>query len=158
MRRGARACAALGLAACAAAVQAAPALRAEAVTLRLGSPPENALAFMQLKAGRDLFDIRAASPFAASVAVRQMVRAGGLVTIEPVPGFSMKAKETAVLALAPGRRHLLLRGVRHGLRDGQDIPLTFTYALEPGGRRYSIQVPARVIGPRRSAKDAQDIH
>ncbi|RZS84852.1 copper chaperone PCu(A)C [Pigmentiphaga kullae] len=149
---------ALALVASTTAVQAAPALSVDTARVRLGSPPDSALAFMQLRAGRNLFDIRVASPFAASVAVREMVRAGGQITIEPVPDFSMKTQETATLELAPGHRHLLLRGVKPGLRDRRQIPLTLTYALEPGGRRHSIQVPARVIGPRRGADDALDIH
>ncbi len=68
----------------------------------------------------------AASPVAATVTLHESRSVGGMMTMRPVAALAIPPGGS--VALAPGRYHLMLEGLKRPLVSGQRAPLTLTFA------------------------------
>ena len=79
------------------------------------------------------------TPKAARVSLHRSQMSGGMMSMRPVPDGLALAPGTTV-ALAPRGYHLMLNGLRGGLRAGETYPLTLRFAH---ARPLTVQVKVR---------------
>lgn len=87
--------------------------------------------------------VGAATPVAASAGLHQSMRMGAMMSMQPVPG-GLSLAPGATVTLAPGGYHLMLEGLKHGLRVGQRYPLTLRFAY---AKPMTVQVEVRPTAP-----------
>ena len=82
------------------------------------------------------------TPKAARVSLHRSQMSGGMMSMQPLPD-GLALAPGATVALAPGGYHLMLTGLRGGLRAGETYPLTLRFAH---ARPLTVQVQVRA-GP-----------
>ena len=87
--------------------------------------------------------IGADSPKAARVSLHRSSMAGGVMTMQAMPG-GLDLPPGRSVALAPGGYHLMLEGLRSGLKAGDHYPLTVRFAHSPP---RTVQVEVRPASP-----------
>jgi hypothetical protein len=70
--------------------------------------------------------IAVSSPRAASVEVHEMITEDAVMRMRALPALSISAHSEAILE--PGGTHLMFMGVSEPFSEGEDIPLTLTFA------------------------------
>ena len=69
----------------------------------------------------------ASTPAAANAELHQSSMSNGVMQMRPVPGGLPVSPGTPV-RLSPGGYHLMLTGLKAPLRQGEQFPITFTFA------------------------------
>jgi copper(I)-binding protein len=108
-----------------------------------------AAAYMTIENHSDSEDrlVSAASPLADKLQVHEMSMTNGIMKMREVLGGLVVPAHGSV-TLSPGRYHMMMIGVKHGLNKGDDIPVTLTF--QKGGS-VAASVPVLSIaasGPR----------
>lgn len=98
-------------------------------------------AFMRLTAARDLRLVGAHSPAAAHVEVHEMAMQGQTMRMRQIA--SLPLPKGRAVALAPGRYHLMLIGLKRPLRAGEKVALTLILE-DAAGQRSEQDVQAEV--------------
>jgi len=82
-----------------------------------------------------------ASPVAGEAELHEMRMSGDVMEMRALPSLPLKAGE--VLKLAPGGRHVMLKGLKRPLLAGDTVPLTLHFKTNKG-QRFEVQVDAAV--------------
>jgi periplasmic copper chaperone A len=90
--------------------------------------------------------VSASSPAIGRVSLHRSTMTAGVMRMEPVPEGLALAPNRPV-ALKPGSYHLMLSGLKGGLKLGQSYPMTFRFAHS---RPVTVQVEVRA-GPEMGA-------
>ena len=137
----------LALAALLAAVTAQAAVAGPITVRGAWSRPEaaglpTAVAYMTLANRSGAADrlVGASTPRAARVSLHRSQMSGGMMSMQPVPD-GLALAPGATVALAPGGYHLMLNGLRGGLKAGEAYPLTLRFA-HAGPLTVQVQVRA----------------
>jgi len=133
-----------------AAVPAANAADVRAGELTLGSawaratPPgiKVGAAYLAIRNASDRSDrlLSVSSPRATSVEVHATIRDMDTVRMQRIDPLHVGARET--VKLEPNGKHLMLMGLKQPLKEGEQLPLTFTFE-----RAGKVTVRARVVAP-----------
>lgn len=125
-------------------------LHASAETLRVeqayvrGLPPgqTTTAAFMTLvnQGDKDVVIDGGASPLAERVEIHAHRHDGGMMRMEQVPSITVKSGGQFVLA--PGQYHLMLIGLQHTPREGEQVPLRL---LSGDDTVLDIELPVRSV-------------
>ena len=137
---------ALSLSLFAGAAHAAAAVEVHAAWSRPAAPGlQTGVAYMTLTNRGQADDrlIGAESPKAARVSLHLSSMAGGMMMMQPVTG-GLGLPPGRAVALSPGGYHLMLEGLKGGLRPGERYPLTVRFAHSPP---QTVQVEVRAVAP-----------
>lgn len=96
--------------------------------------------FMELKADADTRLVAAESQVAEHVEIHEMVMQNDVMRMRQIPALPLPAGQTVVLA--PGGHHIMLIGLAHQLKEGQQLAVTLVF--ERDGKRDSVQVQVPV--------------
>jgi len=89
--------------------------------------------------------IGAETPVAAHMTLHRTTMANGMMSMAAVPGGA-EIPPGGVLKIEPGGYHLMLEGLKGGLKAGAHFPATLTFA-HAGQVRIEVQVQAGSMGP-----------
>ena len=81
--------------------------------------------------------VAAQSPVAKQVQMHIEINDNGIMKMRPLPSIDVKGNAKATLA--PGGMHLMLIGLKHHLKSGQNFPLTLTFA-KAGSENVAVEV------------------
>jgi copper(I)-binding protein len=90
-----------------------------------------------------------ASPLAERIELHSMVMEGGVMKMRAEPSFTVPARGT--LTFAPGGNHLMLFGLKPGLKPGQKIPLVFSFG---SGMKLNVEAEVRGVTDAAPAADS----
>ena len=91
--------------------------------------------------------VGAASPYADTAEIHHTVHEAGIVRMSPVKAIELPAGET--VRLAPGGYHIMLRGLRRQLKQGESVPLTLRVESGKGSlRKIEVKVDVRAPAAR----------
>lgn len=122
----------------------APPVMASAAWLRSTvAGQQTSAAYVELTAREPLRLLGARSPLAARAELHQMVMAGGVMKMTPLPFLELHPGKT--LALRPGSYHLMLYGLQQPLAAGDWLPLQLQFETR-SKRRFTLDVRAQVRG------------
>jgi copper(I)-binding protein len=95
------------------------------------------------------------TPVAASASLHQTTTEGGIKRMRPVPVLPLAPGKS--VTFAPGGYHIMLMGLTHKLKAGEQFPLTLTFTHAPP---VTVQVQVTPVGaPAPSAMpDMPDMH
>jgi len=65
------------------------------------------------------------APIAASAELHETTRENGVMKMRPVEGLTLATDQP--VTLAPGGYHVMLMGLKHPLKAGEDFPLTLSF-------------------------------
>jgi copper(I)-binding protein len=104
-------------------------------------------AFMQLKSSKPVRLVAVSSPVAGRVEIHQMEMQGQTMRMHAVDGLDLPANQP--VNLAAGGYHIMLFDLRHQLKDGEQVPMTFSF-VDAGGKNaqrenVTVQVPVKPI-------------
>ena len=85
--------------------------------------------------------VAAQSPVAKQVQMHIEINDNGIMKMRPLPSIDVKGNGKATLA--PGGVHLMLVGLKHHLKSGQNFPLTLTFAK---GGKINVTVAVKKAG------------
>ncbi len=85
--------------------------------------------------------IGAATPVAASATLHQTTTDNGIKRMRPVPSLPLEAGKS--VTFAPGGYHIMLMGLTHKLKAGEQFPLTLTFTHAPP---LTVQVQVTRVG------------
>jgi periplasmic copper chaperone A len=92
------------------------------------------------------------TPAAKSAELHTMSMEGGVMKMRPLAGLDLPAGKP--VTLRPGQVHIMLRGLAHPLREGENFPLTLKFAKSPP-REVTVVVEAiGAMGPPGAAAGA----
>ena len=104
-------------------------------------------AFMQLKSTRPLRLVAVSTPVAGRAEIHQMEMQGQTMRMHAVEGIDLPANQT--INLGAGGYHIMLFDLRRQLKDGEQVPMTFSFvdAGDQKARRenVTVQVPVKPI-------------
>lgn len=98
-------------------------------------------AFMRITSAEGGKLVAVTSPVAATVEVHEMKMDGGVMKMGAVPSLELPAGQA--VELKPGGYHVMLMGLKHQLKGGDQVPLTLTIEGK-GGQKETLQVTAPV--------------
>ena len=100
-------------------------------------------AFMTLKntAASDDRLVGASSPAAASAELHDHIKDGDIVRMRAVAEVDIPPGGTVMLK--PGGMHVMLIGLKQPLREGEEVPLTLTFAKAGA---ITVEVPVKSVG------------
>jgi copper(I)-binding protein len=88
--------------------------------------------------------VSVSSPLAEVVEIHEMAMQGNVMRMRAVPG-GLELPAGTTVELKPGGYHVMLMGLRHQLKEGETVPLTFVVEGKDGTREH-VAVTARVEG------------
>lgn len=101
-------------------------------------------AFMQLKSAKPVRLVTVTSPVAERVEIHQMAMQGATMRMHAVDGIDLPANQP--VNLASGGYHIMLFGLRHPLKDGEQVPMTLSFADASHKREnLTVQVPVKPL-------------
>src|SRR5438067_311268 len=108
-------------------------------------------AFMQLKAARPVRLVAVSSPVASRVEIHQMEIQGQTMHMHAVDGIDLPANQP--VNLAAGGYHIMLFDLRRQLKEGEQVPMTFSFVdagANAGDKKaqrenVTVQVPVKPI-------------
>ncbi|MEY8876539.1 MAG: copper chaperone PCu(A)C [Leptothrix sp. (in: b-proteobacteria)] len=109
-------------------------------------------AFMQLNATSATRLIEVRSPAAARVEIHEMAMDGDTMTMRAVKAVDLPAGQT--VELKPGGFHIMMMGLKQGLKAGDSVPVTLV--LEGADKKretVEIQAPVRALGATANTKN-----
>ncbi len=135
--------AALAAALCARSVLAADITVTDPFARASAGAASTGAAFMTLKNTSATDDrlVGASSPIAASAELHDHIKDGDIVRMRSVPEIDVPAG--GAVALKPGGLHVMLIGLKQPLREGEEIPLTLTFAK---AGTVIVEVPVKSAG------------
>jgi copper(I)-binding protein len=132
----------------AASLLASAALLAQSVTVSgeyvREVPPNmpNSAAFMVLKNDSDatVSLVSAASDAAATVELHEHASVGGMMQMRQIPKIDVPAHGTT--SLQPGGLHVMLIGLTHKLKAGEEVAITLTFS---NGETIALKAPVKKV-------------
>lgn len=101
-------------------------------------------AFMQLKSSKPVRLVAVSSPVAGHAEIHQMEMQGGTMRMHAVDGLDLPANQP--VNLASGGYHIMLFGLRRPLKDGEQVPMTLSFADASHKRdQLTVQVPVKPL-------------
>lgn len=101
-------------------------------------------AYMKLSADAATRLVAVASPVAQSVEVHQMAMENGVAKMRAVP--ALEIPRGGSVELKPGGYHLMLFGLKKGLKDGDTVPITLKFQ-DSAGKAQIVELAAPVRTP-----------
>ena len=121
----------------------APAVQASSPWARPTAPRQGTGAvYMELRSAAGDRLLRASTPAAAGVEVHETRMDGDVMRMREVPALDLPPGQT--VALAPGRHHLMLVGLKERLMPGQRFPLRLEFER---AAPLQVEVAVRQAGP-----------
>ena len=105
-------------------------------------------AFMQIKSGKPVRLVAVSSPVAGRVEIHQMEMQGQTMRMHAVDGLDVPANQP--VNLAAGGYHIMLFDLRRQLKEGEQVPMTFSF-VDAGDKKaerrenLTVQVPVKPI-------------
>jgi copper(I)-binding protein len=99
-------------------------------------------AYMRLKSDSGARLVAVTSPVAARAGIHEMSMSGTVMRMRALESLPIPAGKT--VALEEGHDHLMLEGLSHALKEGDNVPLTLTF-VDSGGKKRSVDVQAAVV-------------
>jgi copper(I)-binding protein len=101
-------------------------------------------AFMQLRSPRATRLVEVQSPVAGRAEVHQMGMEGQTMRMQKVDGIDLPANQS--VNLASGGYHVMLFDLKRQLKEGEQVPLTLTFAGSDKKREnVTVQVPVKPL-------------
>jgi len=102
-------------------------------------------AYMTLKSDKGARLVAVTSPVAARSSIHEMSMDGNVMRMRTLEALPIPAGGT--VALEEGRDHLMLEGLSHALKEGDQVRLTLIF-VDAGGKKQSVdvQAPVRPLG------------
>ena len=101
-------------------------------------------AFMQLRSPKATRLVDVQTPVAGRAEVHQMAMEGQTMRMQKVDGIDLPAGQT--VNLASGGYHVMLFDLKQQLKDGEQVPLTLTFAGADKKREsVTVQVPVKPL-------------
>jgi copper(I)-binding protein len=101
-------------------------------------------AFMQLRSPRATRLVEVQSPVAGRAEVHQMAMEGQTMRMQKVDGIDLPANQS--VNLASGGYHVMLFDLKRQLKEGEQVPLTLTFAGSDKKREnVTVQVPVKPL-------------
>ena len=101
-------------------------------------------AFMQLKSDADARLVSVSSPAASVVEVHEMAVVDNLMTMRRLAGLELPAGRA--VELKPGGYHIMLIGLKHQVKEGDQVPLTLIVERRDGPREIvGVSAPVRPL-------------
>ena len=99
-------------------------------------------AYMRLKSDSGARLVAVTSPVAARAGIHEMSMSGNVMRMRALESLPIPAGKT--VALEEGHDHLMLEGLSHALKEGDNVRLTLTF-VDSGGKKQSVDVQAAVV-------------
>jgi periplasmic copper chaperone A len=113
----------------------------EAPWVRATVPGQQASgAFMVLKSTTDAVIVDVSTPVADLAEVHQMTQVQGVMRMRAAPRLKLPAGQA--VELTPGGYHVMLMGLKHSLRKGEQVPLTLS--IEAAKKIEKLKISAEV--------------
>ena len=102
-------------------------------------------AFMQITSAADTSLVAVTSPVAKVVEIHSMSHEGGVMKMRRIEAIPVPAGKP--VELGPGGYHVMLMDVSQPLKEGEQVPLTLTFADKAGNRTtQSVSATVRGLG------------
>lgn len=98
-------------------------------------------AYMDITSARDASLVKLETPAAKTAEIHSMKMENGVMRMRSVDALPLPARKT--VRLEPGGYHLMLTGLQHPLKPGDNVSIKLTVD-QPGGQRALITVNALV--------------
>ena len=99
-------------------------------------------AYMRLKSDSGVRLVAVTSPVAARASIHEMSMSGNVMRMRTLESLPIPVGNT--VALEEGHDHLMLEGLSHALKEGDNVRLTLTF-VDAGGKKQSVDVKAAVV-------------
>lgn len=115
-------------------------------------------AYMTLKSDKGVRLVTVTSPLAARSSIHEMSMNGNVMRMRTLESLPIPAGST--VALEEGHDHLMLEGLSHALKEGDQIRLTLTFVDASGNKQsVDVQAPVRPLGaPAPATSSSGSIH
>lgn len=101
-------------------------------------------AFMQLRSAKATRLVDVQSPIAGRAEVHQMAMDGQTMRMQKVDGIDLPAGQT--VNLSSGGYHVMLFDLKQQLKEGEQVPLTLTFAgADKKRENVTVQVPVKPL-------------
>jgi periplasmic copper chaperone A len=101
-------------------------------------------AFMQLRSPDAAKLVAVSSPFANSVQIHKMEMTGQMMKMREVDSIELPAGQT--VNLASGGFHIMLIGLKHQLKEGENVPLSLVVERKAGARETgAVSAPVKAL-------------